>query len=106
MLQQIIAVAIILYIIFRLYSQKKKGNIKGGEFMLWSLFWMMVVVLILFIKQIDLLVAKVGFSSSGINVILYLSVAVLFYMYIRLRIKIEKIEKNITKIVQEVSLKE
>ncbi len=42
----------------------------------------------------------------GIEVLLYLGIAVLFYFIFRLRLKLEKIEKNITKIIREMAIKD
>jgi len=39
-------------------------------------------------------------------VLLYLSVVLLFYLVFRLRLKLEKIEKDTTKIVQHIALKD
>ncbi|PLX28004.1 hypothetical protein C0583_02090 [Candidatus Parcubacteria bacterium] len=88
MIQQYIAITVIAYIIFRLYKQKKINNLKSGEFNLWLFFWMAILLVIIFIKKIDSLVAQLGFSSAGIDVLLYFSIAVLFYLYIKLRIKL------------------
>lgn len=106
MLQQFLAIIIIAFIIFRLVEQKKKNNIGSNEFILWMFFWFSSVFVIIFIKQVDSLVAKLGFSSSGIEVLLYLSVVVLIYLVFRLRIRLERQEREITKIVREISLKD
>jgi len=105
MIQQLIAIIIIVYFIFRLIWRKKKKQININEFTFWLLLWLVIAAAVIFIKQIDSLVARIGFSSSGIDVLLYLGVALLFYWIFRLRLKIEKINKDITKIVREISLK-
>jgi small membrane protein len=104
MWQQIIAVLIILFIVYRQSVLKKKKLISSTEHKLWIIFWFLGIIVIIFIKQIDRLVGSLGFSSSGINVLLYLAIILLFYYIFRLRIKIEKIEKNITEIVRNISL--
>ncbi|MBI4779061.1 DUF2304 family protein [Candidatus Falkowbacteria bacterium] len=105
MIQQIIALIIIASILARLYWQKQKNYIGMNEFLFWLIFWILAAVLIVSLKFLDKLVAELGFSGSGIEVLLYLSVAALFYFVFRLRLKMEKIEKDITKIVQNISLK-
>ena len=103
-MQQIIATVIILFFVFRLASQRKKNSISQTEFFLWLFFWLSSFLIIIFIKKIDFLVAWLGFSSAGIDVLLYLSIAVLFYLQFKLRIKIEKIEKDITTITRKISI--
>jgi small membrane protein len=105
MLQQVIAIVFICFFVFRLFWQKKKGQIKNDEFGFWLIFWIIAAIAILFIKQIDTVVASLGFSSSGISILFYIAVFLLFYFIFRLRLRIERIEKNITKIVRESAIK-
>ncbi|KKS34968.1 MAG: hypothetical protein UU95_C0006G0011 [Parcubacteria group bacterium GW2011_GWC2_42_12] len=104
--QQAIALIIIAFFIARLYWQKKKNHIGANEFLFWLIFWLLAAGLIIFLKSIDKLVSELGFSGSGIEVLLYLSVAILFYFVFRLRLKFEKIEKDLTKIVKNIALKD
>jgi len=103
-MQQFIAIAIVLFFIFRLSIQKRKNSIGRTEFYLWLFFWLISASGILFIKKIVNFVAYLGFSSSGIDVLLYLAIAVLFYLLFRIRIKMEKIEKDITTLVRKISI--
>lgn len=104
MIQQLIALIIILFFLGRLFWQKKKNVISLNEFVFWLFFWIVSIVAILCIKTIDKLVAGLGFSSSGINVLFYVGTIILFYLFLRLRLRLEKIERNLTKIVREISL--
>lgn len=106
MLQQTIALIIIAFFLARLYWQKQKNYIGLNEFLFWLTFWILAAALIIALKFIDRLVAGLGFSGSGIEILLYLSVAALFYFVFRLRLKLEKIEKDITKIVEYIALKD
>lgn len=106
MFQQLLALIVILFFLFRLFWQKQKKQIGANEFIFWLVFWVLAAVLIIALKQIDKLVARLGFSGSGIEILLYLGIAVLFYFIFRLRLKLEKMEKDITKIVREIALKD
>jgi hypothetical protein len=105
MFQQILAIIIIFFFISRLYFQKKKKQISANEFIFWFLFWIFSGMAIIFLKKIDSLVAYLGFSSSGINILLYIALLIVLYMLFKMRIKIEKQERNITKIIREIALK-
>lgn len=105
MLQQIIALIIIAYFIARLFWQKQKKQVSGNEFIFWFIFWLLAGLAVIFLKQIDALVAQMGFSGSGIEVLLYLGVVMLFYFIFKMRLRLEKIEKGITKIVREIAIK-
>ncbi|MFH0891983.1 MAG: DUF2304 domain-containing protein [Candidatus Falkowbacteria bacterium] len=103
MIQQILALLVIAFFVSRLFWQKRKKQISGGEFLFWLIFWIMAAMSVLFLRKIDALVAGLGFSGSGIEVLLYMAVAILFYFIFRLRLRLEKIEKNITLIIREMA---
>jgi small membrane protein len=104
MLQQTIALIIIIFFLSRLFWQKRKKLISLNEFIFWFCFWLLAGLAILFIKSIDRFVANLGFSSTGINLLFYLGTIILFYLIFRLRLRLEKIERNITKLVREMAL--
>ena len=105
MFQQIIALLVIAFFLARIFRQRKNNQVSRTEFLFWLVFWFLAAMIIVFIKKIDMLVAGLGFSAAGIDVILYLSIVALFYMIFRLRIKLEKIDREITKIVREIAIK-
>ena len=104
-IQQIIALLVILFFIIRIFYQKKNDNINNSEFRFWLIFWILSGAAIVFLPKIDAFVFSLGFSASGIQFLLYLSIAVLFYFIFRLRLRLAKIERDITKIVKETAIK-
>ncbi len=105
MFQQVIALIIIAFFVSRLFWQKRKKRVGANEFVFWLVFWILAALAIIFLKWIDALVAGLGFSGSGIEVLLYAGVVVLFYFIFRLRLRLEKIERDITKIVRNIAIK-
>jgi len=104
MLQQIIALVIIVFFLSRLLQQKSRQEIGAGEFWLWLVFWLVAAVAIIFIKFIDRFVAFLGFSMSGISFLIYLAVLALFYLVFRLRLTLAKLDKNLTDIARQIAL--
>ncbi len=104
MLQQILAVIIIAFFVFRLLTQKQKQEITAPEFFLWLTFWLLAGLAVIFIKQIDQLVAYLGFSGSGINFLIYLAVLALFYLVFRLRLALAKTDQELTKLARQITL--
>jgi hypothetical protein len=104
--QQLIAFVIIIIFVARLFFLKKKGQLPAGEFVFWLFFWFLAAVSVLSLKWLDRFIAGLGFSASAINILVYVAVIVLLYMNFRLRLKVEKMDKDITKIVRQLALAE
>ncbi|MFA5000124.1 MAG: DUF2304 domain-containing protein [Patescibacteria group bacterium] len=104
MLQQIIALILIALFVFRLFKQKKKQEISRNEFSLWLAFWILAGGAVILIKEIDRLVAWLGFSGGGINFLVYLAVLILFYVVFSLRLTVAKLDRNITDVAREIAL--
>ncbi|NCD00902.1 DUF2304 domain-containing protein [bacterium] len=106
MWQQIIALIIILFFVSRLLIQKKKKNINLSEFIFWNIFWILAALAIIFLKQIDVFVSKLGFSSTGINFLLYLATMILFYLIFKLRLRLNNLENKLTKLTRSIAINE
>jgi hypothetical protein len=104
MWQQIIALIIIIFFLSRLIIQAKKKTINRTEFSLWLVFWILATLAILFLKQIDNFLLHLGFSSSGINFLLYLAVMMLFYFIFKLRLKFQSLDQNLTELSRIITL--
>jgi len=105
MIQQVVAILILLFFAFKLNREKKKNHISKNEFIFWLIFWLIGVLTIAFIKPIDKVVMSLGFSSSGINLVFYLAVLFLFYLIFRMRLKMVKMETDITELSRKIALK-
>jgi len=106
MLQQILALFIIVFFLIRLFDQKRKKQLNANEFLIWLIFWLLAALAIIFIKQIDQLVAWLGFSGAAINILVYIVVLVLVYVVFRMRLTIAKMDKNITELTRIVTLRQ
>jgi hypothetical protein len=106
MVQQVLALGIILFMLAKLLVQKRKKQVGKNEFFFWLLFWILAAAAILSLKEIDKFLATFGFSTTGIDFLQYVSILILFSLIFKMRLKIEKLERNITKIVRETAIKE
>lgn len=103
MLQEALALVIIFIFLVRLGVQVYRNQIPRSQFIFWLIFWLVAGVLVVYLQELDQFVARLGFSSSGIEVLLYLTVAVMFYLILRLRLKLESLERDITTLTRHVS---
>lgn len=104
MLQQILALIVIAFFLARLFWQKQKQQIAAGEMVFWFIFWIAAGFAVVFLKSIDQLVAELGFSGSGIQILIYIAIAIIFYLIFRLRLRLAKMEQDLTKIVRNIAL--
>lgn len=106
MIQELLALALVLFIVIRLGWQFYKDEIPKNQFIFWLIFWFGTGILIIFVRSLDKLADRFGFSASGIQLLLYMAVTIIFYFIFRLRLKVSKLEKDITKLTQAVALEE
>lgn len=101
---KIIAVVFIVFALTRVILRLKDRHITLGEFFFWVLIWTGGLVVIFAPGAINIFADTFGLES-GIDVIVYLSIILLFYLLFRLYVRIENQEHNITKLAREITLK-
>lgn len=104
MLQEIIALAVIAFFLLRLGWQAYRRRIPAAQFIFWLCFWLAGGVLVLYLRTIDALALRFGFSSSGIEILLYIAVVAIFYYVFRLRLKIASLERDLTAVIRAQAL--
>lgn len=69
----------------------------------WVVLWSAAAVVVLVPRTSERLAAALG-VGRGVDVVIYLSIALLFYLQYRLFSRLDRIERDITKIVREQAL--
>jgi len=106
MAQQILALIVVIFFLTKVVWQYRHREIQKNEFTFWLLFWLLAAIVIILLKQIDQVVANLGFSGSGIQVVFYLGVVLLFYLLGRLRLRLAKMDQDISKLVTKLAIEE
>ncbi|MFA5029391.1 MAG: DUF2304 domain-containing protein [Patescibacteria group bacterium] len=104
MLIQFILIFFILLLVLRLIWQLKNKEISGWQFLSWLVIWFLAIIIIWYPQVTIFLAGQLG-VGRGVDLVIYLSVILLFYLLFRLLLRIERVEKNITKITQELAVK-
>lgn len=102
---QILLASIITFIIARTIVAYKKNNLSSGFTLIWILFWLAGLTLI-FHQEFAIGLAEKLSISRGVDLIIYLSLIFIFYMLYRLLVKLSELERQITKIIRKIALKE
>lgn len=92
-----------LVAIVSVIKKKKAGQFGAKGMMFWVLFWFLAIIAVMWPESTTILANRFGIGR-GTDFVLYISVAVLFYLIFRLHIKIESIGRDITKIVRKETL--
>ncbi|WP_456472454.1 DUF2304 family protein [Methanocaldococcus sp.] len=102
---QILGLIIILFAMSRIIIQLKKKNIKLDEGIFWLFVWTLALFIVIYPTFTSYLASILG-VGRGIDVIIYISIIVLFYLVYRLYAKLDKLERDITKIVREIAIRD
>ncbi|MBM3282896.1 DUF2304 family protein [Candidatus Gottesmanbacteria bacterium] len=104
-LTQIFLFSFLLFALTRVILRLKSGELSLFGFIFWSGIFGLAMVVVLF-PGITSNVAKILGIGRGADVIVYISVSLLFYLVFRLYIFIEDIRHDITELIQKLALRD
>jgi small membrane protein len=100
---QIIIIVFALFALSRAFLRFKDNRLTVRDFSFWVVLWIAVIILSFMPNLISY--ASVIFGiGRGIDMIVYLGIIVLFYLVFRLYVKIENQEKELTRLVRNISI--
>ncbi|HLC89743.1 MAG TPA: DUF2304 domain-containing protein [Patescibacteria group bacterium] len=105
MIIKIIIILFIFFVLWRTFSRYLKGDITIRELVIWTVFWLLVSLAAILPQKTDILAQWLG-VSRGADLLVYLSIIVLFFVVFRIIVKLEKIDREITRVVRETALKD
>lgn len=101
---QIVLSAFLVFALSRVVLRYKDGQIKLSEFFFWSLLFAVATLTVVFPSESSRFAGILGIGR-GADLIIYASIAVLFYLVFRLYVLLENIRHEITEIVRLIALK-
>lgn len=105
MLIQGIILIVVLLVIIRIFWQYRAKKINIKELVFWTIFWLAVGLVVLWPQSINILADYLG-VGRGVDVVIYLSLLLVFYIIFRIFVRFDKLEKDITKITRHLALEE
>ena len=100
---QILFIAFVLFVIFSVFKRKKEGLLGPKGVLFWTLFWIVAVLAVLWPDSTTVLANYLGIGR-GTDFVVYISLAVMFFVLFRLHVKIESIGRDVTRVVRKKSL--
>lgn len=102
---QILLVVFFLFALLKVISRFKTGDLSFVSMFGWGLFWVLAIVVVLLPNSTAKLAEFVGIGR-GADLVVYVSLAVIFFIIFKLMVKIESLNKEITKLTRKISLKD
>jgi hypothetical protein len=102
---QVLLVAFAVFALSRVILRFRKGGLPVVHLVTWFLFWAGAIVAVLRPATTSAVAAWVR-VGRGTDLVMYVSVVVLFYALFRLFGRIEELERQITRVVRAAALKE
>ncbi len=102
-LQIIITIFVLLAIIKTIRPRSGQKLFSAGR-MYWLFLWLAVLVVFWLPDSTTYLANTLGIRR-GADLVIYLSVIVIFYLLFRVFIRLDKIESNLTKVVRDEAIK-
>jgi len=97
-----IALAILFFLRTVANLKRKKITLKG--FMFWAGLWMMIIIVAVLPGTTNFF-SKILGIGRGVDVAVYFSILLIFFLIYKIGIRLEKIEHEITKIVRQDAIK-
>ncbi len=102
---QLFILVIVLAVWWRLYRRLQARELTVVEFVEWFLLWVAVAVVAM-VPDVTSYLARLVGVGRGVDLVTYLALLLVFYLVFKLFVKLEKIERQFTSLVQKLALRE
>jgi len=102
---QIIIIVIAVFAVSRALWQFRKGALTIAMLAFWVLFWIIAGIVAVLPQTTDVVARFVG-VGRGADMVIYLSLIILFLLVFRMFVRIEDVEREITRLVRSNALKD
>ncbi len=103
----IISIIIFIFCLFalsRVILRSRDNSISFRESLFWVILWTIIIIITAFPQSTDK-ISKILGVGRGVDASFFIAIITLFYVVFKLYIKIDSLDKNITKLNTEVTKK-
>jgi len=100
---QIILLIFLVFAVSRVVLRLKEGSLTLGAFLFWAGIWVTAGLAVIDPGFTSYIALKIGIQR-GTDVVIYLSLFLLFYLIFRTTILMENLREEITKLTREIAL--
>ncbi len=101
---QLLLLIFLIFAISRVILRFRGGQIKLTEFGFWGALFTTAIVVILYPTETTKLANSLGIGR-GVDLVVYASIILLFYLVFRIYVMLEDIRNEITEVVRKFALK-
>ncbi len=101
---QIIFVLFVLFALGTVVARRRDGVLGPKATLFWILFWIAVGLVVVWPDSVQRLADHIGIGR-GVDVVIYASIAMLFFLVFKMNVKIEGLKRDLTEVVREKTLK-
>ncbi|MFA4830813.1 MAG: DUF2304 family protein [Patescibacteria group bacterium] len=92
-----------LFAIISVFQKKKENKLGPKATIFWILFWLASIVIVLWPESASKIASYLGIGR-GADMIIYISVAVIFYLLFKLNVKLDSLNRDVTKVIRNKAL--
>lgn len=101
---QIIALVIMVFGVLRTLMSYRERRISAQWLVFWLLIWVGVGI-VAFLPGLAAIVSESLGIGRAIDLVVYASILLLFYLIFRIYLHLESLEHNVTKLVREIAIR-
>jgi small membrane protein len=103
MITQIFLSSIIIFIIYKTILSYRKEKLSLVFIVLWVLLWLTILFFVLDVRALVFIAHSFGIGR-GVDFAIYISILFLLYVFYKVLVKVEKMNRDMTKIVREIAI--
>ncbi len=101
---QFFTIVFTVFALSRAYLRFKERKLSSFAFIFWIFVWITGTVAIFF-PDLTTKIARFVGIGRGVDIVLYASIVIIFYLLFRIYIKIEDTQRQITQIARKIALR-
>jgi len=90
---------------YSVYRRLKNGELRRGDGMFWSVFWLCALFVVLYPSSTSIIAGYLGIGR-GADMIVYVALSGIFFLLFRQSIIIESLRRDLTRVVRDKALKD
>lgn len=102
---QILLVLFFIFAVIRVAGRYRQGDLSLRGMIMWLLFWLLAGLVVIMPNSTSYFARLLGIGR-GADLVVYLALVAIFSIIFRLMVKIEHMNRNITKLVRKTALDE